>query len=603
MAVDAATGSGKTLAFLLPLVEIFLRISQPLKPHQVGAIIVSPTRELASQIYHVAKPFVATLPNVEAVLLVGGSDVAADVRRLNEKGANMIIGTPGRIHDVMERSSSLDFRLLEILILDEADRLLDMGFQRHLSTIISNLPKQRRTGLFSATQTEAVEELAKAGLRNPVRVEVRTETKSILPSATGADPRFGCSKTPVGLTIKFVECEADEKPSQLAQFLLEFSSTKAIVYFMTCACVDFWGTVLPTLDCLKNIQMFTLHGKMRQSMREKALARFASMEAGILLCTDVAARGLDIPNVDWIVQYDPPQDPNVFVHRVGRTARMGRSGNALVFLLPKEDAYAEFLKIRRVPIEKKEKWVADQDVVPLLRAAALKDRDIMEKGIRAFVSFIRAYKKHDCTYIFRWKELELGKLAMGYGLLQLPTMPELKRGTLSGAHFKPVEGINFMSIKYRDKTREKQRKKKLLTKTEVEECPRFQSHLLDKNRDKEMVKDRRENSKKRRASQTMEDDEEMERDYRLLKKIKKGLVREADLTIDSGSDQEAGPHTNLIEKEGSRNTSRSLYCSKQFKSKGKNKKHGMVSNKHVQRRKGKKAGKKDQTKRSRSLKR
>eukprot|EP00250_Pteridium_aquilinum_P020533 c24851_g2_i1 orf=38-1573(-) len=445
VAVDAATGSGKTLAFLIPTIEILRRLSHPLGPHQVGAVVISPTRELASQIYHVAEPFVKTLPNIQAMLLVGGSDVGSDVKNVNENGVNIIVGTPGRIDDIIARSS-LDFRQLEVLILDEADRLLDMGFQRQISSIISHLPKQRRTGLFSATQTEAVGELAKAGLRNPVRVEVKTEVKSLGMSADQAVP---CSKTPSSLTIQFLECEGDEKPSQLAEFLLEFSSAKIIVYFMTCACVDFWGTVLPTLKCLKKVPMVSLHGKMRQSVREKSLAQFASMHAGVLLCTDVAARGLDIPNVDWILQYDPPQDPNVFIHRVGRTARMGRSGNALVFLQPKEDAYVEFLKIRRVPLDRKEKYDNPQDVVPMLRAAAMKDRDAMEKGLKAFVSFVRAYKEHQCTYIFRWKELEVGKLATGYGLLQLPAMPELKRGTLSNANFEPVEGIDLMTIKYK----------------------------------------------------------------------------------------------------------------------------------------------------------
>eukprot|EP00249_Psilotum_nudum_P014508 c24857_g1_i1 orf=83-1495(+) len=423
VAVDAATGSGKTLAFLVPLIELFRGIAQPLKAHQVGAVIISPTRELAAQIFHVAEPFVASLTNVTAVLLVGGTDVTADVQKLKEKGANILIGTPGRIDDIMDRANFLDYRFLEVLVLDEADRLLDMGFQQQLSSITSRLPKQRRTGLFSATQTEAVEELAKAGLRNPVRIEVRTEAKS---SCLG-EKNVACSKTPTSLSIQYLESEADEKPSQLVQFLSDFSSKKVIVYFMTCACVDFWGTVLPALPSLKYIPVVSLHGRMKQSAREKALARFAAMPVGILFCTDVAARGLDIPGVDWILQYDPPQDPNVFVHRVGRTARMGRSGNALVFLLPKEDAYVEFLTIRRVPIEKKEKSQTAQDVIPLLRAAAMEDRDVMEKGVRAFVSYIRAYKEHQCTFIFRWKELEVGKIAMGYGLLQLPAMSELKR--------------------------------------------------------------------------------------------------------------------------------------------------------------------------------
>ncbi|KAG0613699.1 hypothetical protein M758_6G123000 [Ceratodon purpureus] len=513
VAVDAATGSGKTLAFLVPMVEILRRLADPLKAFQVGAVIVSPTRELASQIYHVLEPFLTTLPGIRAMLLVGGTDVTAEVAKLKQSGANVLIGTPGRLYDIMERVSALDFRNLEVLILDEADRLLDMGFQRQLTSILGHLPKQRRTGLFSATQTEAVVELARAGLRNPVRVEVRTQAK-----AQAADSQLVQSKTPSGLTLQYLICEGDEKPSHLVQFLSEHRKNKIILYFMTCACVDYWAIILPQLEALSGIQAVALHGKMKQAVREKALAVFAGLSAGLLVCTDVAARGLDIPGVDWIVQYDPPQDPNVFVHRVGRTARMGQSGNALVFLLPKEDAYVEFLRIRKVPIEERPKSDSAPDVVPLFRAAAAKDRDIMEKGLRAFVSYIRAYKEHHCTFIFKWKQLEAGLAAMGFGLLQLPSMPELKRNVMSIAGFQPAKGVDVSSVPFKDKAREKQRQKNLANK------PPRQPRLPEPTRPPK--KEKKETADKRRLHQKQDDDDEMDREYRLLKKLKKGTLSE-----------------------------------------------------------------------------
>ncbi|CAM6050827.1 unnamed protein product [Sphagnum compactum] len=548
VAVDAATGSGKTLAFLVPLVEILRRLSEPLKRFQVGAMIVSPTRELASQIYHVMESFLETLSGIRAVLLVGGTDVTLEVAKVKECGANLLVGTPGRLHDIMERVSALDFRNLEVLVLDEADRLLDMGFQRQLAAVIARLPKQRRTGLFSATQTEAVEELARAGLRNPVRVEVRTQAKS---SASGANISVS-SKTPAGLTLQFLECEADEKPAQLIHFLSQHLSSKVILYFMTCACVDYWGTVLPQLETLSGMPTVALHGKMKQSVREKALATFAAMEAGMLICTDVAARGLDIPGVDWIVQYDPPQDPNVFVHRVGRTARMGQSGNALVLLLPKEDSYVEFLRIRNVPIEALEKSESVPDVIQLLRAAAKKDRDVMEKGLRAFVSYIRAYKEHQCSFIFKWKELEVGRTAMGYGLLQLPSMPELRRGLLSVTNFIPAEGVNVASISFKDKAREKQRQKNLILKPQRQPLARTREKM-----DHAPKKERKETAEKRREHQRAEDDDEMEREYRLLKKLKKGTLTEVEFaeatsTADEGETLLASP---ISERKGPHNAS------------------------------------------------
>ncbi|CAI0416138.1 unnamed protein product [Linum tenue] len=549
VAVDAATGSGKTLAFVVPLVEILRRVSPAPKPQQVLGIIISPTRELSSQIYHVAQPFIDTLSNFKSLLLVGGVDVKADVKKIEEEGANLLIGTPGRLHDIMERVGDLDFRNLEVLILDEADRLLDMGFQKQLTAIISRLPKLRRTGLFSATQTEAVQELAKAGLRNPVRVEVRAETKSL--DGSGSSQHPGSSKTPSGLHLEYLECEADKKPSELVDLLVKNKSRKTIIYFMTCACVDYWGVVLPQLSVLKGLSLIALHGKMKQNAREKALAKFTSLTSGVLLCTDVAARGLDIPGVDYIVQYDPPQDPNVFVHRVGRTARLGRQGHGIVFLLPKEEAYVEFLRIRRVPLEEREGTDDAPDVVAQIRSVARKDRDVMEKGLRAFVSFIRAYKEHHCSYIFRWKELEVGKLGMGFGLLQLPSMPEVKHHSLSIEGFVPVEDLKLGEIKFKleilsslillfmeipDKSREKQRKKNLQTKKEAK-LHEDKPQKPKRNPDAAAPAMRKKTAKQRRAVQNVEDEEELAREYRLLKKLKKGAIDETEFAKLTGTEE------------------------------------------------------------------
>ncbi|KAK4489297.1 hypothetical protein RD792_005101 [Penstemon davidsonii] len=531
VAVDAATGSGKTLAFVVPLVEI-LRRAPPPKINQVMGIIISPTRELASQIFKVAEPFISTLSNVRPMLLVGGVEVKDDLRKIEEEGANLLIGTPGRLNDIIERLDMLDCRNLEILILDEADRLLDMGFQKQLSSIISRLPKLRRTGLFSATQTEAVEELSKAGLRNPVRVEVRAEVKGSKDSTS--TQQIASSRTPSGLHIEYLQCEADKKPLQLIDLLTKNKARKIIIYFMTCACVDYWGAVLPRLSALKGFSLIPLHGKMKQSAREKALSSFTSLSSGILLCTDVAARGLDIPGVDCIIQYDPPQDPNVFVHRVGRTARMGRQGSAIVFLLPKEEAYVEFLRIRRIPLEERKCSDEAPDIIPEIRAAAIKDRDIMEKGLRAFVSYIRAYKEHHCSFIFRWKELELGKLGMGCGLLQLPCVPEVKRHSLSIEGFVPVPDINLEEIKFKDKSREKQRKKNLVVrKAAKEEEKKKKPKAVSKAASAVL---RKKTAKQRRATQSTDDADELERDYRLLKKLKKGKIDEDEFSKLTGTE-------------------------------------------------------------------
>ncbi|KAL1825244.1 DEAD-box ATP-dependent RNA helicase 18 isoform X1 [Daucus carota subsp. sativus] len=533
VAVDAATGSGKTLAFVVPLVEILRRASTPPKPHQVLGIIISPTRELSSQIFHVAQPFISTLSNVKPILLVGGAEVKSDMKKIEDEGANLLIGTPGRLYDIMDRMDILDFRSLEILILDEADRLLDMGFQKQITSVISRLPKLRRTGLFSATQTEAVEELSKAGLRNSVRVEVRAETKSI--NSAQSSLQSVSSKTPSGLLLEYLECEADKKSSQLVDLLVKNKSKKIIIYFMTCACVDYWGVVLPRLSALKGRSLIPLHGQMKQAAREKALASFTSLSSGILLCTDVAARGLDIPGVDCVIQYDPPQDPDVFIHRVGRTARLGRQGSSIVFLSPKEEAYIEFQRIRRVPLEERKCCDEAFDVVPEIRTAAKKDRDVMEKGLRAFVSYVRAYKEHHCSYIFRFKELEIGRLGMGFGLLKLPSIPDVKHHSISTEGFIPEQNVNLEDIKFKDKSRQKQRNKNLQEKKAKQELePKRQKPKLSlKNA---TTVNRKKTAQQRRAVQTAEDDDELTRDYRLLKKLKKGAIDENEFAMLTGTE-------------------------------------------------------------------
>ncbi|KAJ7387672.1 ATP-dependent RNA helicase ddx55 [Desmophyllum pertusum] len=431
VAVEAVTGSGKTLAFLIPIVEILLRREDKLKKHDVGAIIITPTRELAKQIDEVLRTFTEDLPQLRQLLLIGGVDPAEDIQKFKLDGGHILIGTPGRLEDLFSRKQeALDLaahvRSLEVLVLDEADRLLDMGFEASINAVLGFLPKQRRTGLFSATQTDEVEALVRAGLRNPVRITVREKY-----SKSKSEQR-----TPSTLKNFYTVCESERKFSRLVAFL---KARKALERF------------------LSNVKVLSIHGKMK-SKRHKVFDTFRKLASGVLLCTDVMARGVDIPEVDWVIQFDPPSSANAFVHRCGRTARIGNQGNALLFLLPAEESYVEFISInQKVPLQLFEVEDDATDVTPKLRKMAAKDRDVYEKGMKAFVSFVQFYRKHECSLIFRSTDLDLGKLATGFGLLKLPIMPELKNKTVD---FEPAE-VDVDKLYYKDKNREKQRKRKL----------------------------------------------------------------------------------------------------------------------------------------------
>ncbi|KAF9975329.1 ATP-dependent rRNA helicase spb4 [Actinomortierella ambigua] len=507
--VEAVTGSGKTLAFLIPILEKIHRRSSKLTAHEVGAIVISPTRELASQIAKVLSDFGPFYPRIQHQLVIGGeTSLEEDIATFHEVAPDILIGTPGRLEDMLsQKRSGVNVKELEVLVLDEADRLLDMGFSAALNKIMAMLPKQRRTGLFSATMTDGLTELVRAGLRNPVRIVVKVE------DLQGG----GGQRTPASLHIGYILCQTSQKLQLLTQLLRqEAANKKTIVYFATCASVDYFYKLLSKLPQLQGFHIHSLHGKMETKKRTLTFQSFTNIPAGspgVLLCTDVASRGLDIPDVDFVVQVDPPQDPKAFTHRCGRAGRAGREGKAVVFLVRgKEETYVNFLQIRKVPMQRwgwdggdvitenvgddedddeevdaagrgsKRSAVEDDDnkvgarerlepedseatatFLQGLRKVVMTDRDLHDKGTMAYVSFVRSYSKHEASFIFRAKDLDLGALARGYGLLRLPKMPELAKEKTEGGRipgFEPAD-LDMDNYKYLDKQKEVQRVKKL----------------------------------------------------------------------------------------------------------------------------------------------
>jgi ATP-dependent RNA helicase DDX55/SPB4 len=339
VAVEACTGSGKTLAFVVPIIEILLRRERALKPGEVGAVIISPTRELAIQIRDVVKTFCERETGPECLLLIGGTNTEQDLAEIQAaRNINIIVATPGRLHDCIHRAGdAISFKELEVLVLDEADRLLDMGFRKKLDSIVQKLPKQRRTGLFSATQTKEVRALIRAGMRNPAIISVKVKAKAIGGGAGGGGGGAGgaggaltaavpssstTTATPVRLSNFYVCCESNEKLGALLLFVKRHPESKIVVFFATCAGVDFYTKILAEMlgkgengefggakgtgkkeaVGTEQFPVVALHGKMVSKRRNATFDRFRSMPKGMLACTDVAARGIDIPDIDWIVQ-------------------------------------------------------------------------------------------------------------------------------------------------------------------------------------------------------------------------------------------------------------------------------------------------------------
>lgn len=495
--VEAVTGSGKTLAFLLPILEILSRKEHHQHTKNPLSIVISPTRELATQTYKTLLDFKIPL---SSILLIGGAgDVGDDLHLMEEKGANIIIATPGRLEDVLSKTT-LSLRDLEVLILDEADCLLNMGFERSINNILERLPKQRRTGLFSATMSEGVSELIRAGLRNPVRVTVRVEeegegdadSKAKVKDAVVASQQD--RRIPIKLDIMYEVCSSYEERLPKLLEIFRRSREKIIVYFATCASVDYFSKVIPALLKRKPGFVLALHGKMVHRKREKVYNEFhaGGSCSRILLCTDLASRGLDFNDVSLVIQYEAPQDPSTFLHRCGRTARNGSSGNALLFLGEEEEAYVDFLKNRNIPMRKvmfldvigaqndadanndgdccnkETKKVVVKSVSAELRKLNLSDRDLLERSTKAFVAFCRFYQEHHARFIFRWNDIPLGSVANSFGLWRLPKMTELKKlrnreVQMEGWKEWAVEdGVDLGKVLFKDSNRNMQRESGLL---------------------------------------------------------------------------------------------------------------------------------------------
>jgi ATP-dependent RNA helicase DDX55/SPB4 len=470
------TGSGKTLAFLIPIIEKLLRLEEPLKKHHIGAIIVSPTRELATQINSVLLLLLgfhgpsaaalsppsentlkcpsSTLKIVPQLLLRGTTTPAQDLSDFLKNSPNILISTPGRLLELLSSPHvHCPQSSFEVLVLDEADRLLDLGFKDDLQKILARLPKQRRTGLFSASVSEAVGEIVRVGLRNPVKITVKVK------GARGDDKR-----TPASLQMSYLLAPPSHKFPTLFSLISQLEPTpqKSIVYLSTCAAVDYFQHVLSAI--LPNqFSLVPLHGKHPPNVRQKNFARFISaVSPTILLTTDVAARGLDIPQVDLVVQVDPPSDPKVFLHRCGRAGRAGRKGLSVILLQPgREEDYIPFLEIRKTPItllKRPHITITNEDaraVTSRLREVVLADRALYDKGQRAFVSWVQSYSKHQASSIFRIEDLDWTDLGNAWGLVRLPKMPELKKW--DGDKSLGVK-IDMSEYEYRDKVREKARR-------------------------------------------------------------------------------------------------------------------------------------------------
>ncbi|XP_049279546.1 probable ATP-dependent RNA helicase DDX47 [Anopheles funestus] len=353
----AETGSGKTGAFALPILQSLLD-----NPQRYFAVVLTPTRELA---YQISEQFEAlgAMVGVKCCVIVGGMDLVTQAIQLARK-PHIIIATPGRLVDHLENTKGFNLKAIKYLVMDEADRILNMDFEEEVNKILKVLPRERRTYLFSATMTKKVKKLERASLRDPVKVEVSSKYQTV-----------------EKLLQYYLFIPARFKNVYLVHVLNELAGNSFMIFCSTCSNTVRTALMLRALG----LAAVPLHGQMTQNKRMAALNKFKSQARQILISTDVASRGLDIPHVDVVLNLDIPMHSKDYIHRVGRTARAGRAGQAITFVTQYDvELYQriEHLLGKKLPeykCEQDEVMALQERVAEAHRTARIEQQDIEER--------------------------------------------------------------------------------------------------------------------------------------------------------------------------------------------------------------------------------
>ena len=408
----AKTGSGKTLAFLIPVLDTLVRDSW-LDTDGLGAVIITPTRELAAQIFDMLRAIGTEHRGISAGIVTGGLSLTEERKMISV--VSIVIATPGRLRQHLDESATLSVEEVRVLVLDEADRLLDAGFAKEMGAILGHLAPSpsRQTMLFSATMALDVKIPPQLGLRDAQYI-----------SAYDSSPMA----TPPRLCQNFVVTPLEQKLSLLYSFILKHDRQKMIIFASTCNQVKFYYLALSRILHGKGVPCACLTGKMKQHQRQEVYSTFTRKSMMVLFATDVACRGLDFPNVRWVVQLDCPDSIETYIHRVGRTARCGGKGCSLLILTPEETDVLYYLHEAKLPL--REVLVRDsewRDVGPHLVTEVTKGLKV--EAQKAFISYLRSIHLSENSNFLTLDKIDFEKFAKSLGLFSVPNMSALKLGS------------------------------------------------------------------------------------------------------------------------------------------------------------------------------
>ena len=395
---SAKTGSGKSLAFLVPSVDYILRHD---KECGINVLVITPVRELAMQLYDLTKQLLRDNGTICA-LSIGGKNYSKEKEKLSSENVRILIATPGRLNDHMINTKNFDYSKVKMLILDEADKILKIGFEKEVTEIIKRLPIERQTMLFSATITPKVEDLIRLSMKKYSHINIQKDS----------DPSVET------LLQGFVQMDADKKFIFLYTFLKRNKNDKILVFFSTCKQVEYFSALLNYVD----IPVLSITGEDKQQKRTTTFQTFTAMEKGTLLCTDVAQRGLDFPDITYVIQYDPPHDAEEYLHRVGRTARgANKTGKALLMLLPNESNFIRILKLYKINLveyEFPQKVAQIQEKLEIL--VNKKGSSLQKPAIEAYRAYIHSYNAQVDKDTYDLEKLDLLKVSKSFGLSAPP---------------------------------------------------------------------------------------------------------------------------------------------------------------------------------------
>lgn len=454
----APTGSGKTLAFVVPVLEALWRARWSTSDG-LGALVLAPTRELALQIFEVFRA-VARFHMLSAGLVIGGKDFEFEKEKVGSM--NVLVATPGRLLHHMDSVVDFDCSTLQVLVLDEADRILDMGFKKTLDAIVENLPKEgRQTLLFSATQTKSVKALARLSLQAPQYVSV-TSTRKEGEETEGVDEDDAAEASdvkivgvPAALSQSYTVVEPHEKLSVLWSFLKTHVKSKVIVFLATGKQVRF---VYDSFCKLRpGVPLLHIHGNMKQAKRTDMYDLFCRTRNAVLFATDVASRGLDFPDVEWVVQVDCPDDVSSYVHRVGRTARFRANGRAMLLLNKgSEETFLKRLETRKLVLNRTRiNPERITSITPRIAAFVAQSQALKSVAQRAFMFYLKSIHRQHDKEVFNAVDMDHGAFAESLGLAATPkvafTGGEKKAGTsASGKVVAGSDGKNVFGYRPRE---------------------------------------------------------------------------------------------------------------------------------------------------------